>query len=92
MSSNEELPKGVSDSDGWRAHELSQLRRFRALSLRRKLEAVEGMADGVRRLNQMRREGAFRSGSHAPTPREATMKQAATANDPSPYRRGAARL
>ena len=76
MSSNEDLPKGVSDSDGWRAHELSQLRRFRAFSLRQKLEAVEGMADVVRRFDQMRREGAFRSGSHSPKPRETTIKQA----------------
>jgi hypothetical protein len=43
--------------------------------LRQKLEAVEGMADVVRRLDQMRREGAFRSGSHSPKPGE-TMKQA----------------
>ena len=40
MSSNEDLPNRMSDYDGWRAHELSQFRRFRALSLRQKLEAV----------------------------------------------------
>jgi len=74
MSSNEDLPQGMSDSDGWRAHELSQLRRFRALSLRQKLEAVEGMADVVRRLDQMRREGKFRSGSRSVKPRE-TVKE-----------------
>jgi len=86
MSSNEDLPKGASDSDGWRAHELSQLRRFRALSLRRKLEAVEGMADVVRRLEQMRREGKFRSGSHSPKPRETTKKQA-VGDPPAIYQR-----
>jgi hypothetical protein len=86
MSSNEDSPKGVSDSDGWRAHELSQLRRFRALSLRQKLEAVEGMADVVRRLNQMRREGKSRSGSHSPKPRETTIKQA-VAEPPAIYQR-----
>jgi len=53
----------MSDSDARRAHELSQLRRFRALSLRQKLEAVQGMADVVRRLNHIRREGKFRSGA-----------------------------
>jgi hypothetical protein len=76
MSSNEDLPKDVSGSDGWRAHELSQLRRFRALSLRQKLEAVEGMADVVRRFDQMRREGKFRSGSHSPKSPETVKKQA----------------
>ena len=86
MSSNETLPGGASDSDGWRAHELSQLRRFRALSLRRKLEAVEGMADVVRRLEQMRREGKFRSGSHSPKPRETTKKQA-VGEPPAIYRK-----
>jgi hypothetical protein len=74
MSSDETLPGGASDSDGWRAHEISQLRRFRALSLRQKLEAVEGMADVVRRLDQMRREGQLRSGSHSPKLRE-TVKE-----------------
>lgn len=38
----------------WRAHNLSQLRYFRSLPLRAKLEAVEGMADVVRLLEQMR--------------------------------------
>jgi hypothetical protein len=86
MSSNEDSPKGVSDSDGWRAHELSQLRRFRALSLRQKLEAVEGMADVVRRLNQMRREGKFRTASPSPKPRETTKKQA-VGEPPAIYQR-----
>jgi hypothetical protein len=40
---------------------MAQLRRFRALSLREKLQAVEGMADVARRFEEMRREGAFRS-------------------------------
>jgi CRISPR-associated protein Csx17 len=86
MSSDETLPGGASDSDGWRAHELSQLRRFRALSLRQKLEAVEGMADVVRRLDQMRREGKFRSGSYSPNPRETTKKQA-VGEPPAIYQR-----
>ena len=77
MSGDETLPHAVSNPDGWRAHELSQLRRFRALSLRQKLEAVECMADVVRRLNQMRREGTFRSGSQSAKPGETTNKQAA---------------
>jgi hypothetical protein len=85
MSSNEGLPKLASESVGWRAHELSQLRRFRALSLRQKLEAVEGMADVVRRLDQMRREGKFRSGSDSAKPRETMIKQA-IGEPPAAYR------
>ena len=38
----------------WRAHNLSQLLYFRSLSLREKLEAVEGMAEVVRLLERMR--------------------------------------
>lgn len=45
----------------WEAHRMAQLRRFRALSLREKLQAVEDMADVARRFGEMRREGAFRS-------------------------------
>jgi CRISPR-associated protein Csx17 len=37
-----------------------QLRRFRALSLREKMEAIEGMAALVQRFEQLRREGALR--------------------------------
>jgi len=59
MSMNNTLPNDRSGSSGWREHEVSQLRRFRALSLREKMEAVQGMADVVRRFQQMRREGAF---------------------------------
>ena len=45
----------------WREHNLSQLRYFRSLSLRARLEAVEGMADVLRRFEQMRRDGKLRS-------------------------------
>ena len=45
----------------WREHRLSQLRRFQALSLRAKLEAVEGMADVFRRFKEMRERGQFTS-------------------------------
>lgn len=57
-----EIPREKADQqDGWEAHRIAQLRRFRALSLREKVEAIEGMAGVVRRFEQMRREGAFRS-------------------------------
>jgi hypothetical protein len=45
----------------WRQHNLVQLKYFASLSLRAKLLAVEGMADVVRRLAQMRRDGKLRS-------------------------------
>lgn len=38
-----------------------QLRRFRALSLREKMQAIEGMAALVQEFAEMRRRGAFRS-------------------------------
>lgn len=41
----------------WEEHNLSQLEYFRSLTLREKLEAVEGMADVVRRLQEMRARG-----------------------------------
>ena len=50
----------ATDSDAaWIEHNLSQLRYFRSLSLRAKLEAVQGMADIVRHFRQMRAEGRF---------------------------------
>lgn len=42
--------------EAWRAHNLSQLLYFRSLPLRAKVEALEGMADIVRLLEQMRAE------------------------------------
>ena len=50
----------------WIEHNLSQLRYFRSLSLRTKLEAVQGMADVVRRFRQMRAEGRFSSPESRP--------------------------
>ncbi len=48
-------------TSAWIEHNLSQLRYFRSLSLRAKLEAVQGMADVVRRFRQMRADGRFSS-------------------------------
>jgi hypothetical protein len=45
----------------WDEHNLSQLKYFQSLSLREKLEAVEGMADVVRRLREMRARGELRA-------------------------------
>ena len=60
---NNDPPK---DSDAaWIEHNLSQLRYFNSLSLRQKLEAVQGMADVVRRFRQMRAEGRFTSSTGA---------------------------
>lgn len=45
----------------WLEHNLAQLRYFRALPLRSRLQAVEGMADVIRRFEQMRRQGKLKS-------------------------------
>jgi hypothetical protein len=60
------------DAAAWHEHNLSQLRYFRSLSLRSKLEAVQGMADVIRHLAEMRKEGRFvqATDSHGGTPRE----------------------
>jgi hypothetical protein len=59
--------------DAWREHELSQARYFNSLSLRQKLQAVEGMADVVRRFRKLQAEGKIHSA-------------AATVHDPrAPY-------
>ncbi len=47
----------------WDRHNLSQLLYFRSLTLRQKMEAVEGMADVVRRFWEMRAEGGFYTSS-----------------------------
>jgi hypothetical protein len=56
------LPDKSPDPEAaWREHNLSQLLYFRSLSLRSRLEAVQGMADVIRRFEQMRRDGKFRT-------------------------------
>lgn len=45
----------------WEEHNLSQLKYFRSLTLREKLQAVEGMADVIRRLQEMRARGELRT-------------------------------
>jgi hypothetical protein len=44
----------------WVEHNLSQLAYFQSLSLREKMHAVQGMADVVRRFDEMRESGKFR--------------------------------
>jgi hypothetical protein len=49
------------DPEGaWREHNLAQLRYFRSLSLRARMQAVQGMADVIRRFEELRRQGKFR--------------------------------
>ncbi len=56
-----ELPDKTPDNEAaWREHNLSQLLYFRSLSLRSRLEAVQGMADVIRRFEEMRLDGKFR--------------------------------
>lgn len=56
-------PQARSDTaqHGWYEHNLSQLKYFRSLPLRQKLEAVEGMADVLRRFREMHAHGGFES-------------------------------
>jgi hypothetical protein len=62
MLSNSQLHP-QSTEHGWDEHNLWQLRYFRSLSLREKLQAVVGMADVVRHLRQIRAQGGFKAGS-----------------------------
>jgi len=45
----------------WEGNRRAQLRYALTLTLRERMEAVQGMADVARRFEQMRREGSFRS-------------------------------
>ena len=56
-------PHPQSTEHGWEEHNLSQLRYFRSLSLREKLQAVEGMADVVRHFQHIRAQGGFKPAS-----------------------------
>ena len=60
---NDPWPSFENEKAAWREHNLSQLRYFRSLSLRAKLEAVQGMADVIRRFREMRAQGKFVSGT-----------------------------
>lgn len=57
MSKRVDPPDSAS---AWREHNIAQLQYFSSLSLRAKLQAVEGMADVIRRLDQMRRDGKLK--------------------------------
>jgi hypothetical protein len=57
----ERLSETPDREAAWREHNLSQLQYFSSLSLRAKLQAVEGMADVIRRFEQMRRDGKLKS-------------------------------
>lgn len=48
---------------GWEEHNLSQLKYFRSLGLRAKLEAVEGMADVVRHFQKIHTQDKFKTAS-----------------------------
>jgi hypothetical protein len=61
--SNEPAATLRAQQEAWKEHDLVQLRYFRSLSLREKLEAVQGMADVVRHLREMRAQGRLRNAS-----------------------------
>lgn len=44
----------------WEGSRRAQLRRARTLTLRERMEAVEGMAEVARRFEEIRRAGSFR--------------------------------
>lgn len=69
-----------AEQNAWEEHNRSQLRYFRSLSLREKMQAVEGMADVLRRFEEMRAGGEFTYASGE------TAKARATAGvrEPSP--------
>lgn len=67
-----------AEAEAWEAHKLSQLRHFRSLTLRQKLEAVEAMADVVRHIGKMRAAGGF-----APAGRRGAKSMGTDPLDPS---------
>ncbi|MEO8008346.1 MAG: hypothetical protein ABI728_07490 [Betaproteobacteria bacterium] len=54
----------------WQAHNITQLVYFHSLSLREKMQAVQGLADVVRRFEEMRTRGEFHvlTGGNRPGP------------------------
>ena len=63
--------KSAPDADAvkraWNAHNREHFRYFQSLSLRTKLEAVEGMADTVRRFRELREQRNFSNGTKSET-------------------------
>jgi len=68
----------------WVGSRRAQSRRALALTLRERLEAVEGMADVVRRFREMRAQGKFETGSGG----GATSGASGTGEVPSPIQSG----
>jgi hypothetical protein len=65
MSDKGTLPREEEEEAAWERHNFSQLKHFQSLSLREKLESLQGMADVVRRLREMRTRGELSSSSGA---------------------------
>lgn len=82
--SDERQPGFDSARSGWTEHNLSQLKYFRSLSLREKLEAVQGMADVVRRFREMRESGKF-SATHSGPAVAPESDAHAVRQSPTPY-------
>jgi hypothetical protein len=57
--SNDAIQADEDDGGAWETHNVSQLVYFRSLSLSEKMQAVQGMADVVRRFEEMRAKGEF---------------------------------
>ena len=64
----------------WEGSRKAQLRRALELTLRERLEAVEGLADVARRFEEMRARGEFTSASGG----AASMQAAPGVHEPSP--------
>ena len=56
----------------WEGSRRAQLRRALAMSLRERLEAMVGLADVGRRLQEMRAEGRFKNASEVPKKEQAS--------------------
>ena len=69
-----------AEQRAWDEHNLAQLKYFRSLSLREKMEAVQGMADVLRRFEEMRAGGEFVSASGG----AARPQAAPSVHEPSP--------
>jgi len=80
-----------SAQHGWDEHNLSQLRYFRSLSLREKLQAVEGMADVVRHFQQIRAQGGFKTASRNAGAPEMAVAASAVREPAAEYAAGSGR-
>ena len=82
MIDDKNQPLSESIKRAWNKHNLEHFRYFRSLSLRTKLEAVEGMADIVRRFQELSTQRKIKNSTNCSVTTIKTRRHAGVGRHP----------